>query len=522
MTSIAIASLFLIAPNSQATTPKTILTTCTDLINHKTIPLNATQNHCNPFLAPATWHLQQSDSAAHSGTGFVTLRICSSKNPAFTYQFIKSSCPKYQVTTDYWRSIATPGVPSVASVSARGYNSAVFTLSPITETVDAPIAYYLVTNIKTGQVNKLTPNNLSQLSLANLNALTSYTFQIAAVSVDGISRSSSITPLITTGAVPVVVVAPVAPTLAAPAFTLSAASETRTVNTVATGFTTSSTGGAIASFAIAPAAPAGMSFSTSTGSFTGTPTAVAGATTYTITATNAAGSATRTFTLTVAAVTCADGGACIVGDRGPGGGIVFYVSAGFTSTGSTCNTACKYLEVAPATWQSEGVSVADDATYQWSTNTTVATGQDTTTASTEGIVGLRAFEKFNWKIGQGFYNTSVMKVSGATSNAQAAVLAYAGGSVAGQWFIPSMNELNELCKYARGQTTGNLTVSCNSSGTLKTGTSNDLGGFLDFAIYWSSSENIEAFAWAQALRNGSQSINAKSSTIRILRPIRAF
>ena len=500
MTSIAIASLFLIAPNSQATTPKTILTTCTDLINHKTIPLNATQNHCNPFLAPATWHLQQSDSAAHSGTGFVTLRICSSKNPAFTYQFIKSSCPKFQVTTDYWRSIATPGVPSVASVSARGYNSAVFTLSPITETVDAPIAYYLVTNIKTGQVNKLTPNNLSQLSLDNLNALTSYTFQIAAVSVDGISRSSSITPLITTGAVPVVVVAPVAPTLAAPAFTLSAASETRTVNTVATGFTTSSTGGAIASFAIAPAAPAGMSFSTSTGSFTGTPTAVAGATTYTITATNAAGSATRTFTLTVAAVTCADGGACSVGDLGPGGGIVFYVSAGFTSTGSTCNTACKYLEAAPTS----GTNGWTDATYAWSGNTNVAIG-------TLGTA-----------IGTGYANTLaiVQQADGGTAAEKAGTKsrAYGGPNNLTDWFLPSKDELNQMCKWARGVAWVSDATVC-TGGAINTGSG--ASGFVA-NFYWSSSEFDASNAWVQSFANGVQGFSTKNSGGFYVRPIRVF
>jgi hypothetical protein len=87
--------------------------------------------------------------------------------------------------------------------------------------------------------------------------------------------------------------------LVAPAFTLSSSSETRTVNTVATGFTIISTGGTIASFTI-NATPAGMSFNTSTGAFTGTPTSVATATTYTITAINTTGSTTQTFTLTVA------------------------------------------------------------------------------------------------------------------------------------------------------------------------------------------------------------------------------
>jgi hypothetical protein len=93
---------------------------------------------------------------------------------------------------------------------------------------------------------------------------------------------------------------------AAPAFTLSSSSESRIVNTAATGFTINSTGGTIASFAISPSAPAGMSFNTATGVFTGTPTTVAAGTPYTITATNASGSATATFTLAVSAAVVVD------------------------------------------------------------------------------------------------------------------------------------------------------------------------------------------------------------------------
>ena len=89
--------------------------------------------------------------------------------------------------------------------------------------------------------------------------------------------------------------------LAPPAFTLSSSSETRTVNTAATGFTINSTGGTITSFAI-NATPPGMSFNTPTGALTGTPNTVADATAYTITATNTSGTAQRTFTLTVGPV----------------------------------------------------------------------------------------------------------------------------------------------------------------------------------------------------------------------------
>ena len=188
-----------------------------------------------------------------------------------------------------------------------------------------------------------------------------------------------------------------------------------------------------------------------------------------------------------AAATCAQGGVCAVGDRGPGGGIIFYVaSTNFSSPGSICNNACKYLEVAPSTWQSAGTTVANDPNYAFSSSSAV-TGQNITTSSSESG---RTGEKYNWKIGQGFYNTSVMRVSGATSQPQAAVLAYAGNVTAGEWFLPSANELNELCKYARGQATGVPTVLCSSSGTLKTtavaGT--DLGGFVA-SFYWSSTES---------------------------------
>jgi hypothetical protein len=217
-----------------------------------------------------------------------------------------------------------------------------------------------------------------------------------------------------------------------------------------------------------------------------------------------------------AVATCAQGGPCIVGDRGPGGGVVFYASASnFTSAGSTCDTTCKYLEVAPSTWRSG--TVANDSFYIWSTDTTNLTVQNKSTASSEGF---NSNEKLNWKIGQGFYNTSVMKVAGATSSAQAAVLAYAGNSTAGQWFIPSMNELNELCKYVRGQSTGNPKVACDSSGTLKTGTANDLGGFVD-TDYWSSTEFLANAVWAQYFAGNYQGMSSKDN-LYSTRPVRAF
>ena len=58
-------------------------------------------------------------------------------------------------------------------------------------------------------------------------------------------------------------------------------------------------GGAVVSYSISPALPAGLSLNTTTGVISGTPTAASAATTYTITATNSGGSTTSTVDITV-------------------------------------------------------------------------------------------------------------------------------------------------------------------------------------------------------------------------------
>ena len=108
----------------------------------------------------------------------------------------------------------------------------------------------------------------------------------------------------------------------------------------------------------------------------------------------------------VSALTCATGGTCIVGDTGPGGGIVFYVRAAggtFTSTGSVCGTACKYLEAAPTGWGNAIAVAADETTgsltvdpqLKWCSDTTtlrnatsktaIGDGRPNTTSSANGV-----------------------------------------------------------------------------------------------------------------------------------------
>ena len=184
-------------------------------------------------------------------------------------------------------------------------------------------------------------------------------------------------------------------------------------------------------------------------------------------------------------LTCAQGGTCVVGDTGPGGGVVFYVAgSNFTSTGSDCGTTCRYLEDAPR----------DQSTAtQWCSNN-----------STTLFVTAAA-------IGTGMANTNTARETCASGAIQ--IAADYSNAAAIDWHLPSRLELNELCKYARQQTTGDTSVSCNNSGSLRAGFAS--------SSYWSSSENSGTRSWSRSFGDGVQGDNPKTSSYRV-RPIRAF
>ena len=74
---------------------------------------------------------------------------------------------------------------------------------------------------------------------------------------------------------------------------------TLTKGTAMTAVTPTSSGGSVTSWSISPTLPAGLSFDTSTGAISGTPTAISSSTVYTVTASNTGGSATETVTIQV-------------------------------------------------------------------------------------------------------------------------------------------------------------------------------------------------------------------------------
>jgi hypothetical protein len=188
--------------------------------------------------------------------------------------------------------------------------------------------------------------------------------------------------------------------------------------------------------------------------------------------------------------TSATAGAYNVGDIGPGGGVVFYLhqNGTFTSTGSDCGANCKYLEFAPADLEGDL-----EAVFEWCS--------DTTSLLDVAATG----------IGSGMANTTTAANTCASGAIQVAAEYVNNGKT--DWHLPSRDEFNELCKYAWSQATGDTSVDCYYSGSLRSGFSAD--------YYWSSSEASATSAWVQIFGAGIQNYTNKTFASRV-RPVRAF
>jgi hypothetical protein len=305
--------------------------------------------------------------------------------------------------------------------------------------------------------------------------------------------------------------------LAAPEFTLSVSSRTGYQDSAITAVTATKTAHAQSvTYTILPSLPTGLSINSSTGTISGTPTTTSSPTDYVVTATNAAaGTATQTLSISIGAtLSCAAGGPCTVGATGPGGGTVFYVSAGgfncgaeWSSTGSPTGGLCHYLETTPSTWS--GVS---EVTRKWGdrSRNSVIPGVEVVREDTFGA-GLDVA-----KIGLGYKNTLIIAALYSNSSEYAAAKARTstfGGKT--DWYLPNIAELKQM-----------------SIGLRLTG---------DFATahpfyYWTSTEAIQTnhasrtgyMAWMMGFHNDNgpfYSTYADSGTGSdkvYVRPIRAF
>jgi hypothetical protein len=182
----------------------------------------------------------------------------------------------------------------------------------------------------------------------------------------------------------------------------------------------------------------------------------------------------------------------VVGETGPGGGIIFYYAEAGFSCGPTRSSTCKYLEAAPSGWNGGG----GDPSRRWANvtyeMTTVSNASSPQTATATAI-------------GWGYRNTRAIILQGNTdSGTIAAALADShsvtvGGVLVDDWYLPSNDELTAL--YNNGAIVGGL--------------------FQGFDWYWSSSEASGGSALMQMMDRFNAGGDDKSSS-RLVRPIRAF
>lgn len=161
-----------------------------------------------------------------------------------------------------------------------------------------------------------------------------------------------------------------------------------------------------------------------------------------------------------------------IGDTGPGGGIVFYITDG----------GIHGMEVAPAGW------------YNGSGDPEAVWGNTTTSVST--LIA----------IGKGASNTdAIITTLGITGAAAELCADYTGGGF-NDWFLPSHDELKEIINqfpYEKNYVVENL------------------AGFSSGSYYWSSSEYTTTRAYVMYPNTGNMSDADKSGYNRV-RPVRAF
>ena len=202
---------------------------------------------------------------------------------------------------------------------------------------------------------------------------------------------------------------------------------------------------------------------------------------------------------------CADGGVCVVGDSGPGGGVVFYVASTAFACGANMASTCKYLESAPNLWNPDS-KISCKAATGTSCGGSV---QETSDFSSTGLgfpwcTGSGGTENVNGAnmqyIGAGFANTTAMLPVCNPGDAGNVARSYTGGGLT-DWSLASLREMSELYFY-------------NNRAAI--------GGF-NSGWYWSSSQSFLKKSYAQSFKStGDRPQEQYKKDLYGVRPIRAF
>ena len=206
-----------------------------------------------------------------------------------------------------------------------------------------------------------------------------------------------------------------------------------------------------------------------------------------------------------AGASCADGGRCNLGDSGPGGGVVFYVSPKAFACGANMASTCKYLESAPNMWNPNSSSTCKEATGTSCGGTLQTTSDFSSTGLgfpwCTGSGGTASIDqgRQNDDIGAGFANTTAMLPVCNPGDAGNVARSYTGGGLT-DWSLASMQENTRMYSYINRAT---------------------IGGF-NSGSYWSSSQSNRTLSNAQNFSSTGGRENRSKSNTYGLRPVRAF
>jgi hypothetical protein len=187
---------------------------------------------------------------------------------------------------------------------------------------------------------------------------------------------------------------------------------------------------------------------------------------------------------------CHLGGTCLVGDVGPGSGVVFYVSNSGFACGPTLAATCTYLEAARDNWNNLNDDYAfSGGNYFWDQR------------NPKGLIGANAQ---GTAIGTGYKNTRAAIAFPLDNSSRAVHVAdnysvSAFGATVDDWYLPAKNEL--------------LALYTNRPNSLL---SFPPGG------YWSSTETDASQVGEVNFSNGAWNPNAATFNYDGVRPIRAF
>ena len=268
----------------------TTLTTCT--VNGVTTVVASGTYTCSDGATMATLWTSSAGLISANRPYLGTLRYCINNSTAVITVLSDGTasitCKSTETKVTWTRTWGIPSPPVIRNVNLTSPTSVMVAYTDSTANNGSQIVRYVITsNPDAVSVTHLGPGSPT-MKINGLRPDTDYSFIVCATNAAGSACSTS----------SVIHTWPLAPSIS-----LSPGMETKVYGETIDGYSISENGGHSkvypSTYAISPSAPDGLTFSSSTGSLSGTPKGVQGLTTYTITESNISGSGSANYSLTV-------------------------------------------------------------------------------------------------------------------------------------------------------------------------------------------------------------------------------